>query len=168
MDFHKLYNENVEAVRRTCLSYLKHDEDAADAVQDTFFKASQSLDSFNDNSSVGTWLISIAKNVCSDKLKARKKDQRLYHSKSNGEELWSENYQDVGSPEAILEAEEDGEHMLDIFEQLNDKTKQALKLRFVDELSMKEIAQAMGVPVGTAKTWVHRGRSQILSTISPQ
>ena len=49
MDFTKLYKDNYESVRKVCYSYLKNEEDTADAIQDTFLKASQSLDSFNRN-----------------------------------------------------------------------------------------------------------------------
>lgn len=168
MDFTRLYKDTYEGVRKVCYSYLKNNEDAEDAIQDTFFKASQSLDSFNDYSTVGTWLISIAKNVCSDKLKERNKERKLYHTTTDGKELWSDNYQDVASPEEVLNAEEDAVSMLDKFDQLNERTKQAITMRYVDDLSMKEIAEKMGVPLGTAKTWVHRGRTHLLSAISPQ
>lgn len=168
MNFDKLYKDNYESIRKVCWSYLKNEEDTADAIQDTFLKASQSLDSFNDHSAVGTWLTSIAKNVCSDKLKARRKEQRLYANTSDGQELWSDNHQDIASPEAILSAQEDAAEMLSVFDKLNSNTKEAVKLRYIDDLSMKEIAEKMGVPVGTAKTWVHRGRTYILGTVSPQ
>lgn len=170
MDFTKLYKENVESVRKVCLSYLKNPEDVEDATQDTFLNASQHLHSFNDDSSVGTWLISIAKNVCSDKLKQRKKDNKLYHSavQSDGTELWSESYQDISTPEAILSAEEEGDKLVDAFAFLPEKTKQAMLLRFDEELSYKKIAEHLGVPVGTAKIWVHRGRIHLLDAISPQ
>jgi RNA polymerase sigma-70 factor (ECF subfamily) len=168
MDFTKLYKDNYEGVRRVCYSYLKNEEDTADAIQDTFLKASQSLDSFNDHSAIGTWLIKIAKNVCSDKLKARRRDAKVYAGASDGKELWSDQYQDVASPEAILEAEDNAAEMLSVFDQLNSNTKQAVTLRYIDDLSMKEIAEKMGVPVGTAKTWVHRGRTHLLGMVSPQ
>lgn len=168
MDFDKMYKEHVESVRRTCNSFLRNQEDTEDAVQDTFFKASQSLDSFNDNSSVGTWLISIAKNVCSDKLKARKKENMLYHTTSDGRELWSDSYQDVASPEALMEAEEDAGAMSEAFTQLNDNTRKSMELRFVDELSYKMIAEELGVPVNTVKTWLRRGRTHLLGAISPR
>lgn len=168
MDFTKLYKDNYESVRKVCYSYLKNEEDTADAIQDTFLKASQSLDSFNSDSSIGTWLIKIAKNVCSDKLKARRKDSKIYAANTDCKELWSDHYQDVASPEAILEAEDNTAEMLSVFNQLNSNTKQAVTLRYVDDLSMKEIAEKMGVPVGTAKTWVHRGRTHLLGMVSPQ
>lgn len=168
MGFDKLYKENFEAVRKVCFSYLKNQEDADDATQDTFFKASQSLDSFNDDSAVSTWLIRIAKNVCSDKLSARKKEQKMYTSTSDGQELWSDSYQDVATPEAILEAEQNAGAMSDAFTQLNDKTREVMSLRFVDELTYKEIAEKLDVPVGTVRTWLHRGRVHLLNTISPQ
>ena len=168
MDFDKLYKKHLKAVRKVCYSYLKNQEDTDDAVQDTFFKASQSLDSFNDDSAVGTWLISIAKNLCSDRLAERKKHQQVFSSTSDGQELWSESYQDVASPEAIVEAEDEAAAMSVLFSQLNDKTRKAMTLRFVDDLSYKKIAEELGVPVGTIRTWLHRGRVQILNTISPQ
>lgn len=168
MNFDTLYKEHVESVRRVCNAYLKSQEDAEDATQDTFFKASQSLDSFNDNSNVGTWLISIAKNVCSDKLKARKKEQKLYNNTADVKDFWSDSYQNLSSPEAELEAEQDASAMLDVFNQLNSNERNALTLRYVDDLSFKQVAEHLGIPIGTAKTWVHRGRTHLLGTISPQ
>lgn len=168
MNFDKLYKEHVQSVRKVCNSYLKNQEDTEDAVQDTFFKASQSLDSFNDDSTVGTWLISIAKNVCSDKLKVRKKEQKLYSNTADVKDFWSDNYQDVGSPEAQLEAEQDASAMLETFDKLNRNEREALSLRYVDDLSFKQVAEKLDVPLGTAKTWVHRGRTHLLGTISPQ
>ena len=54
------------------------------------------------------------------------------------------------------------------FLQMPDNLRQALMLRYVDELSYKDIAERMDKPLNTVKTWVRRGRAQLMQTISPQ
>ena len=169
MDFNKLYTDHFDMVKRTAKSFLRNEEEALDAVQDTFLKAYESVDTYDKSaSSVSTWLVMICKSICQDKLRKRKRDSKHIVPTTEGNAHLLDSREDQSSPELMLEAAEDEASIVSRFETLPDNLRVALNLRFSEELSYKEIAEIMGVPINTAKTWVRRGREQLMQTISPQ
>lgn len=169
MDFTKLYNDNYSQMYACALGYMKNREDAEDAVQEAFLSASQALDSFDNNSSVSTWLISICKHTCTNILKANRAQKR-----GGGQVVSADtdvdwiDQQDLSSPDAIMEAEETEQSIVTKLEGMRPEIVEAATLRLVEQLSYKDIAEKMSVPVGTVKSWVSRARSSVLHTISPQ
>lgn len=62
--FSLIYKENAPSITRLCYMYLKNEELAQDAAQETFVKAYRKLSTFKENSNINTWLTSIAINTC--------------------------------------------------------------------------------------------------------
>ena len=169
MDLSKAFQEHQEYLANYAKKYLKNKEDSEDAVQDTFVKASESMDTFNNNSSVRTWLTTICRNVCLDKLKEGKRQKEVLIQGIGVEaDGSSKDELDLASPEQILIAMESGKEMLSLFEKLPERIKTALNYKYAEGLSYKEISVKMGVPVNTVRTWLRRGRTHISHTISPQ
>lgn len=169
MDFTKIYQENYSQMYACALGYMKNREDAEDAVQEAFLNASQALDSFHGDSSISTWLISICRYTCTNILNANRAKKR-----GGGQVVSSDtdvdwfDQQDLSTPDAIMEAEETEQSIHNQLEGMRPELVEAATLRLVDQLSYKEIAGKMGVPVGTVKSWVSRVRNSIMHTISPQ
>lgn len=170
MDFDTMYKEHYNVVFRTAKSYLRNVEDAADATQETFISAYEHMDRYDGQRPVATWLVTICKNVCRDKLRKRKRENKVFSSENNPEiaKLLAEGQEDHTTPDSVLEAEERGLSLGQLYLKLQPKIQQALNSRFVDEDSYKEIAEKLDVPVNTAKTWVRRGRRQLEEILSPQ
>lgn len=169
MDFTKLYTDHYDQVFRTAKAFLKSEEDAADAVQDTFLKAYESLDSYDSSvSSVSTWLVMQCKSICQDKLRKRRRESKHIVPLHSGNEHLLDSAEDHTTPLETVDAEQVELRIYGIFAQLPDNLREAATLRLIDNLSFKEVAERMGVPVNTAKTWVQRAKKKLMQPISPQ
>lgn len=170
MDFNKIYKDYWEQLYSTAVSYLKNREDALDVTQDAFLSAYESLDNYDDSYSLSTWLTQICINKCRDKLRQRKRLNKVLYSENSSEvqALLASRQEDNTTPEQLLEAEEGGMSLEAVFLQLPANILQAVSLKLLEDKSYKEISETMGVPVNTAKTWVRRGRQQLLQAYSPQ
>lgn len=168
MDFDKIYTDNFNQLVRTAKSFLHNEEDAQDAAQDTYLKAYEHLDSFDGSSSLSTWLTQICINTCKDKLRKKKREAKYITPINVDTQYLLDKEEDEADPLLLLDAAEVENSIYCFFLQMPDNIRQALMLRLVDGLSYKDIAEKMGIPINTAKTWVRRGRKQLSPTISPQ
>jgi RNA polymerase sigma-70 factor (ECF subfamily) len=147
--------ELVERFRRPvfglCLRMLGQREDAEDAAQETFRRALRYLASWDPATEFSPWLLAIAGNRCRTALGKRVRRGR--------EEPLLEAADVSAPPSAANELREE----LDLaLAELRDEYRQALLMFHQDQMSYEEIAAALGCPLGTVKTWVHRARQEML------
>lgn len=167
MDFDKIYADNYNRLLRTAKSFLHNEEDAQDATQDTYLKAYEHLDSFDGSSSLSTWLTQICINTCKDKLRKKKRETKYITPINVDAQYLLDKEEDKTDPMFVLDAAEVEASIYCLFLQMPDNIREALILRLSEGLSYKDIAEKMGIPVNTAKTWVRRGRKQLSHTNSP-
>ena len=141
---------------------LKDVEDAQDAAQEIFLKVFASLNSFRGESSFATWLYRIATNECINRLK-RPKFLSLEELKREyeNEEKVVEPPQLIDTsplPEELAERREIQQLMHKAMEELPDHYRLVVTLRHLQEFSYNEIAEALGLPVGTVKTYLFRAK----------
>lgn len=132
-----------------------------DLAQETFLRAYRHIADFDAEKGVSfsTWLITIARNLAINE-KAKKKRRREHPSSfMELNQALSEE-----SPQDILEKSNLHSGVHDAINQLPEKFHTAVILSYFDELSIEEIAQIEGCPVGTVKSRVFRGK-QILRQI---
>ena len=147
--FERLVEEYQTALLRTCYLYLKDQELARDAVQDTFFKAYRSWDSFRADSSEKTWLMKIAVNCCRDARKSawfRHIDRRV-----TPEDL----------PLAALAFTEKEEELIQDVLRLPVKLKEVTLLYYYHGMNVNEVAQALGVAHSTVTERLQRARARL-------
>ncbi|WP_428115028.1 RNA polymerase sigma factor [Candidatus Poriferisodalis sp.] len=140
---------------------LNCDESAQDAVQETLVRALRAIPRFNGNYMVGPWLHRILANVCIDEGNRRRreseKSERVAHTDTS-----------VGpSPSAEVELGLDVDHtdVAAALEELSEPYREALHLRFVEELSYDEMAKAAGVSEDNARARVSRARSALRAAL---
>ena len=140
---------------------LNCDESAEDAVQETLVRALRAMPRFNGNYMVRPWLHRILANVCIDEGNRRRreseKSERVAHSDTS-----------VGpSPSAEVELGLDVDHtdVAAALEELSEPYREALRLRFVEELSYDEMAKAAGVSEDNARARVSRARSALRAAL---
>lgn len=149
--FGELVDRHQAAVYRVCYRVLWHAEDAADTTQDTFIRAFDKLDTFQQRSSFKTWLTRIAVNLA---INAR--------SRQDNAATW-----DGLLPGAAPSAEDmvvQAETMQQVhlaLRQLPVNHRVAVVLRDLEGYSYRDVAEALDVPEGTAKGWAHRGRQRL-------
>ena len=144
-ELEKIYNEAYKAVYWTAMSLLKNETDAEDIVQDTFVTLIESYDTIEDKSKVVPWLKKIAANKCLNRLTRTKTDAAP-----------DEFFEDIEAmpedflPDTIVESEETRKIIMDIINNvLSEDVRRTLILFYFDEMSTKEIAEALGIPQGT-------------------
>ncbi len=142
---------------------VNNPDDAEDFTIEAFGKAFSNLHKYSADFAFSTWLYRIAINNCIDHI--RKKRLEIYYSidePMEGEEGTSNASRDI--PTDSLDPEEDFIKkqrillMREVIERLNVKYRRLIELRYLKELSYEEIAQSMGLPLGTVKAQLHRAK----------
>ena len=156
-ELEKIYNEAYRAVYWTAMSLLKNEADAEDIVQDTFVTLIESYDTLNDKDKVIPWLKKIAANKCLNRL-TRTKTDAVEDEFFDDVEAIAEDF----LPDSIVESEEARKIVMDIINnKLSDDIRRTLILFYFDDLSTKEIAEALGVPEGTVRRRLYFARNKI-------
>lgn len=140
--------ENQERFYRVAYSYTRHQEDALDAVQNAVCKALEAHGSIKNEDAVKTWFYKILVNECLSLLKKRKKVLPVGEEPA-GEEAYFER---------AYEQEDDIEKELD---KLDLDVQGIIRLRFFEEMTLKEISSIMGLNLNTVKTKLYRGLKQL-------
>ncbi len=135
------------------------DEDvAASVVQDCFLKAWANRANFRGESSVATWLTSIAVNLVRDHQRTRKVQfwRKAAKTATDVMEVASILPGNESSPERQLLARERAAAVVASLESLSVNQRAVFLMRFSEEMELADIAAAMKMPVNTVKTHLHR------------
>lgn len=138
-----------------CFRMLGQRQDAEDAAQETFVRVLKNLHRWDPLRDFEPWLLAIAGNRCRTALAARKR-------RPSGEML-PEQVPDRAPDERA--AQHLGEEMMLALETVREEYRQAFLLFHEQQLSYDEIAEALAVPLGTVKTWVHRARRELVDQL---
>jgi RNA polymerase sigma-70 factor (ECF subfamily) len=143
---------------------LNQRQEAEDVAQETFLKVFNNLQRYDVKQKFSTWIYRIATNLCIDRLRRRKEQISLdgSHSPQTGEydnqELQAKITNKWQNPENQLILAELQDHVQKAVQELPDKYRLAIVLRYMQELSLQEISDILEIPVATVKTRIHRGR----------
>ncbi|WP_419921789.1 RNA polymerase sigma factor [Candidatus Poriferisodalis sp.] len=136
-------------------------EMAEDAVQEALVRALRAMPRFNGNYRVGPWLHRILSNVCSDEgNRQRREGEKVQRFGSNDKALTQ-----APNTESELGLDIDDSELLDAIDGLSEQYREALMLRFVDELSYEEVAEAAGVSEDNARARVSRARNAVRAAL---
>jgi len=133
-------------------------EDTDDLVQETFIKVFINLYKYNFKWKFSSWIYKIAVNTIKNYWKKRKRisSNEVYNS------IPSELYCDFkNNPENKYQTKENYIEILKIINQLHYKYKVVVVLRYLNDLSIKDIATIIGVSPETVRTRIHRARERI-------
>lgn len=164
--FGKLVERHQRRVWLVCRQYLGTD-DADGAAQDTFVKAWRSLASFDGRSAFATWLTRIAINTCLDALRARKRRGPRVDMTGDpdGMPVLDRVPDDRADPERRASVRELVGHLRRAEGTLSVRQREVFRLRFYAEMELAEIAEALGVHVGTVKTQLHRAVHRVRESL---
>lgn len=138
-------------VRRLVVAH----DDAQDATQEAFIRASRSFDKFRDDNSFRGWLFRIATNEALRLIEARRQGQVSLEEDENGvNRMAADNYVDYTDLEAVK--------LQKAILSLPAKQQAAFNLRYYDELSYEEIAEAIASTASAAKANYHVAKEKII------
>jgi RNA polymerase sigma-70 factor (ECF subfamily) len=141
-------------VSRLASSLLGDIEDARDAAQESLLKVSERLRQFRGDCQFSTWLHRLVVNTCRD-LADRQRIRRT-------EELADEDGLDYDSDPSRLALLGDlRRELASGLSRLTAEQRRVVILRDALDLSYEDIGRVVRIPVGTAKTYVHRGRERL-------
>lgn len=147
--FGVLVERYERAVYNLCLRMLHNVEDAKDATQEAFFKAYRSLRTFKLGAKFSTWILTIAYNASCDRLSKRKHD--------SGAEL-PDRADSRPGPAEETEREDEARRLRGAIDSLPEKYRAVITLYHLQGLQYDEIALILGLPMGTVKTHLFRGK----------
>ena len=111
------------------------------------------FDRFDPERPVLPWLVAIARRLCLDLLRRRKVSTRV--------ETMPVSDQLTPSPEGEASFREQLSRLDRALADLGEGPREAIILFHIEEMSYRDIAAALEVPMGTVMTWLHRGRAQL-------
>ncbi len=135
---------------------------AEDIAQETFIKAFRNLRRFDPRRKLASWLFKIAHNTTLDHLRRKRLDTvPLELTDGTGEETWEV----LEAPEATPERRAESTELMAALEKAVARVKpgyrEILLLRFREGLAYRDIADVVGLPMGTVKIQLHRARKRL-------
>lgn len=132
--------------------------DAEDVAQDTLLRAYRALKDFRGQSAFRTWLYQIGANAARTHLDRRRQRQEQPDS--------DEDARAVASPERIEDRVIAHDQLRRALAQLPDDWREAVLLRDIEGLEYREIAETLGIPIGTVESRIFRGRQKLKHLVS--
>jgi RNA polymerase sigma-70 factor (ECF subfamily) len=140
---------------RLCLSLLGDADAARDATQETAVRFLRQLPGFRGDSQLRTWSLGIALNVAREMRRRRGRERSASDDQMDGAALPTGRTDDV-APDSSAERSEQCDRLRATLADLPQRQREAIVLRFFEDLSVEETAAAMGCAAGTVKATVHQ------------
>ncbi|HEX8432106.1 MAG TPA: sigma-70 family RNA polymerase sigma factor [Longimicrobium sp.] len=167
----KAYRELLGRYQRPVFSLvyrmLRDREQAEDLAQETFVRVFNNIERYDPKYKFSSWIFKIATNLTIDHI--RKKELATVSIDGSRyavtpDEIAASTITVEGrdpNPEQLLEAKELGSEIEEAIGELRPEYRTAIVLRHVEGREYQEIADIMGLPLGTVKTFIHRARNSL-------
>ncbi len=161
MEITKMYQKNVFQL---AYSFFQNREDALDIVQDTFLKIYNKMHCYKKGKSFKNWILQIAKNLCIDRY-------RKNHKKHEYKSLSSTNIDDLRSTDENNVEKNSDRDMKRIvstcLKKLPERQRMIFVMKHYNELRYKDIAETLGISVGTVKSLNFKAVHNLRNIINP-
>ena len=154
--FGLLVADRMPGMLRLARTIVRNEADARDATQDAFVSAWQNLPRLRDERRFNAWLNTILANRCRDLLRSR---GRVKEIDIEGAALRALDPAPLAVERAAVVA---------AFDRLSIADRQILSLHHLDERPLDQIARALGIPIGTAKSRLHAARKALGRALETQ
>ena len=147
------------------LKRVQNEYEAEDITIESFSKAFDKIDTFNEKYEFATWLIAISKNIQIDK--SRKKNAALHsQSTDTSDEQVKRIPDDAPTPEDKLITKQNLAELLNYIKQLKPHYQDVINLRYFHEMSYQEIAEELKEPLNNVKVRLLRARKLLAEIIT--
>ncbi len=146
------------------LKRTKNENDAEDIAIQTFSKAFDKIDSYDESYEFRTWLFTISKNIHVDLLRKRKRNI-MESSEVNNEEAIKKMLDDTPSVEDQLIIDQNLATLLQCVKRLKPNYQKIINLRYFNELSYADIAEKLNEPLNSVKVKLLRAKKLLAEVI---
>ena len=160
-----LLRRHYDRVRAVCRRIAGSTRDADDAAQEAMIRIVGNLDKFDGRSAFGTWAYRIATNTSLDELRKRKRRPQL-HTVDDTDHAAREPADDLSH--RVIDSVADRLAIDAALAELADDFRLPVIMRDVGDLDYAEIADQLGVPIGTVKSRIARGRRMLIDRLGNQ
>lgn len=147
--FERLMDLCQDKVFRLAVSILRDRSRAEEAAQESFLKLWQALPTYDGRAAPSTWLYAIARNTCLATLRSERYRKM----------------QDIDGPTIDAPAARavagDDAHVRELLERLPDVQRRVISLFYMEQRSVADVANLLGLPEGTIKSHLHRARREL-------
>lgn len=144
---------------------VKNEYEAEDIAIETFSKAFDKIETFDEKYTFGTWLIAISKNIHIDK-KRKKSTSILSKTASVVDEQLNKIADDSPTPEDILITEQNLSELLRYIKELKPHYQEVINLRYFSEMSYQDISEALKEPLSNVKVRLLRAKKLLAEIIT--
>ncbi|HEY2431155.1 MAG TPA: sigma-70 family RNA polymerase sigma factor [Vicinamibacterales bacterium] len=155
----QIVRQNWRKVFNVAYKFVGRHDEAEDLTQDIFLKIFKALATFDRRANFQTWIISISRNLCIDHYRSVRKERQTIARDVDSSELQPATRE--RGPYAQAEHQDLRAQLRQALETLPIALRTAVVLRDLQELSYQEIADRLGLPEGTVKSRINRGRIEL-------
>ena len=156
-----LYRLTYSSVYKTAKILIQEEDTVLDIVQDSYVKAFQSLDQLDSPENFRAWIRKIAANKAKDYLKKKKPILFSEMVNEDGEEVDFLDERLDHYPELVMDRKETTRLMKQILDTLSEDQRLVIGMFYYEQMSVKEIAEALGCSENTVKSRLNYGRKKI-------
>jgi RNA polymerase sigma factor (sigma-70 family) len=154
--FNLLYDRYNEKVYAKCISMLKEEELAEDAVQEIFVKVLLNFSKFSNKSKFSTWLYSITFNYCIDAIRKKQKGNEV---------AFDDGRMDI-EDDSLFEAEIMEVSVIrlkEVLDDMNADDKSVLLMKYQDDMSIRDMAEVLNKSESAIKMQILRAKERFLN-----
>ena len=155
----QIVRQNWRKVFNVAYKFVGRHEEAEDLTQDIFLKIFKALRTFDRRANFQTWIVSISRNLCIDHYRSVRKERQTIARDVDADDLQPATTE--RGPYAAAEHQDLRAMLRQALHQLPLSLRTAVVLRDLQELSYQEIADRLGLPEGTVKSRINRGRLEL-------
>jgi len=162
--FEQIVTAYEKRVYNLALRMMGNPDDASDVAQEAFLRVYSSLRSFRGDSSFSTWIYRIVSNICLDELRKRNRQRLAYLDEpveSEDGEMSKQVPDPSPGPDDVLQQTETRECIQRGIASLHEDHRVIVVLRDIQGLSYEEIAEILGISLGTVKSRLNRARTAL-------
>jgi RNA polymerase sigma-70 factor, ECF subfamily len=163
-----LTKRHNQTLYRTARSILRDDAEAEDAVQEAYLKAIRAIGTFKGDSKLSTWLVRIAANEALGRLRQTRRSAEVIAFDGDFEQLTKDAMEpkETERPDREAERSEVRAIMERRIDALPDAFRTVFVLRAVEEMTVEEVAQSLGIPEATVRTRFFRARALLRESLA--
>lgn len=153
--FDTLVSRHRAGIFNLVFHYMRNHEEAHDLVQVVFMRAYQHLRSLRPDRPFARWIVTIARNAALDALRRRRRTETIEPLQPT----W------LPGPEDAVIQQDDACRVRAAVDALPERFRAAITLHYFDGLNYRESAETLGVPLGTIKTFISRGKRRMYKAL---